>query len=52
MYFYVFGSFDVFMHVFKNRFYKNVKNMAFYVFYLQINVFNIHGSVLVARKQH
>jgi len=33
-----FGSFDVFMHVFKKSFYKDVKT-CFYVFYLQINVF-------------
>jgi len=32
-----------FMHVFKKIFYKSVKNMFFYVFYLQINVFNIYA---------
>ena len=38
-----FGSFYVFMHVFfkKNVRYKSVKT-CFYVFYLQINVFNIY----------
>jgi len=37
-----FGSFDVFMHVFKNVIYKDVKTCFFYVFYLLINVFNIY----------
>jgi len=37
-----FGSFDVFMHVFKKCFYKDVKTCFLMVFYLQINVFNIY----------
>jgi len=36
-----FGSFCVFMHVFK-CFYKSVINLFFMFFYLQINVFNIY----------
>ena len=42
MYFYVFGSFDVFTHVLQ-CFYESVINMFFmFFFYLQINVFNIY----------
>ena len=33
MHFYVFGSFNVFMHVLKKCFYKSVKTMYFYVFF-------------------
>jgi len=33
-----------FMHVFNVFFYKSEKNMAFYVFYSQINVLNIYDS--------
>jgi len=44
MYFY---SFDVFMHVFTKCFYKDVKNMFIYVFYLQIDVFNIYDLRII-----
>jgi len=43
MYFYVFCSFDVFMHVFK-MFYNDIKTCFYVFFYLQINVFNIYGA--------
>ena len=44
MYFYVFGSFDVFYACLLKMFsYKSVKKHVFYVFYLQINVFNIYA---------
>jgi len=43
MYFYVFLAVFIFLHVFKKMFYESVKNV-FYVFYLQINVFNIYAA--------
>jgi len=47
MYFYVYLAVLMFYAcVFKNVCYESVINMFFYVFYLQINVFNIYEQVV------
>jgi len=41
---------NVFYPRFLNVFYKSLKNMFFYVFYLQINVFNIYEYPLASLR--